>query len=83
MSSTSARITLIAGAYKGIGFETARQLGKAGQRILLGARDLARGQEVAAMLKADGIDARPVLIDLEKVATITAAAEMIDAEEAG
>jgi hypothetical protein len=36
------------------------------------------------MLKADGIDARPVPIDLEKVAAITAATtEMVNAEEAG
>ena len=53
MSTTSARVILITGANKGIGFEVARQLGKAGHRILLGARDLARGPEAAATLNAD------------------------------
>lgn len=38
------RITLVTGANKGIGLEVARQLGKAGHSILLGARDAGRGQ---------------------------------------
>jgi hypothetical protein len=48
---------------------------------VLGARDLARGQEAAATLKADSIDAGLVPLDLDRVAAITAPAEMIDAEE--
>ena len=35
------KVALISGANKGIGFETARQLGKQGVTVLLGARNLA------------------------------------------
>ena len=38
------KIALITGANKGIGLETARQLGKQDITVLLGARDLTEGQ---------------------------------------
>jgi NAD(P)-dependent dehydrogenase (short-subunit alcohol dehydrogenase family) len=38
MQSVTPRIALITGANKGIGLELARQVGKAGHRVLLGAR---------------------------------------------
>jgi hypothetical protein len=44
MEQTNARIALIPGANKGVGFEIARQLGKSGMRVLLGARDETLGK---------------------------------------
>ncbi|CAF1420749.1 unnamed protein product, partial [Adineta steineri] len=44
-------IALITGANKGIGFETARQLGKQGIFVLIGARDKIRGEEAVKKLK--------------------------------
>jgi NADP-dependent 3-hydroxy acid dehydrogenase YdfG len=38
------KVALITGANKGIGFETARQLGQKNITVLLGARDAAKGQ---------------------------------------
>ncbi|ERL65807.1 SDR family NAD(P)-dependent oxidoreductase [Schleiferilactobacillus shenzhenensis] len=70
-------ITLITGADKGIGFETARELGQQGQHILVGARDRTRGQAAVDRLRADGCTADLVLLDVTKDDTITAAAEQI------
>lgn len=81
MSISGTRIALVTGANKGIGFEIARQLGKAGYRILLGARDATRGNAAAAKLKADGIDVRVIGIDLDQADSIAAAAATIEAEE--
>ena len=47
MHDPSKRIALVTGANKGIGFEIARGLGKAGLIVLLGARDTGLGEEVA------------------------------------
>jgi NAD(P)-dependent dehydrogenase (short-subunit alcohol dehydrogenase family) len=75
--NSSKRIALVTGANKGIGFEVARQLGKAGMTVMLGARDAKLGQEAAAKLKAEHLDVRFVELDLVKPATIEAAAKLI------
>lgn len=74
---------LITGANKGIGYEAARQLGKLGYRILIGARDEARGRKAAANLAEEGIDAHFVQLDLQDQDSITAAASMISSEYSG
>lgn len=80
MSEQAKKIALISGANKGIGFETARQLGKQGFTILLGARDLAKGESAATELKKEGIDARPVQLDVVNEADVKAVAEKIERE---
>jgi NAD(P)-dependent dehydrogenase (short-subunit alcohol dehydrogenase family) len=74
------KIALISGANKGIGFETARQLGKQRVIVFLGARDLAKGQAAAEQLKKEGIDARAVKFDVVNAADVKAAAEKIEKE---
>ena len=81
MNTADRRIALVTGANKGIGFEVARQLGKAGHRILLGARDEGRGREAAQQLAAEGIDVRHVTIDLADTASLAATAADIEANE--
>lgn len=63
-----AKVVLITGANKGIGFEVARQLGQAGFAVLLGARDAARGEEAAGKLRAEGANVRYVAADLNDAA---------------
>lgn len=70
----------VTGANKGIGFETALQLGRLGYDILLGSRDLVRGEQAAAVLRAEGITTYVVQIDMADSASIKAAAERIDAD---
>ena len=64
------KIALITGANKGIGKETALQLGKQGYTVLVGARDAAKGKQAADELKAAGVDAHAVEIDVTDAASI-------------
>lgn len=74
------KIALISGANKGIGLETARQLGKLGYIALLGSRDPLKGEVAARLLREDGIDARVVKLDVTKQSDIDAAAAMLERE---
>ena len=79
-TTTDQKIVLITGANKGIGFAAARELGRAGHTVLLGARDPGRGAAAAAALAGQGLDVRFVRLDVTDPATIAAAAELIEAE---
>jgi len=57
MNTTQQRIAFISGANRGIGFETARKLGEQGVKVVIGARDQAKGLQAVNSLKASGIDA--------------------------
>ena len=71
------KTALITGANKGIGFETARQLGRLGYRIWLGSRDDARGREAAARLRGEGHDVRSLPIDVASDESVRAAANLV------
>jgi NAD(P)-dependent dehydrogenase (short-subunit alcohol dehydrogenase family) len=68
---------LITGANKGIGFETARQLAARGMTVFLGARDPGRGGDAERALRADGLDARFVQLDVTDEKSIATAATLI------
>ena len=74
------KIALITGANKGIGFETARQLGAHDMTVLAGARDTERGQEAERALRDAGADAHFVQLDVTDAKSIQQAAEWIEAE---
>jgi NAD(P)-dependent dehydrogenase (short-subunit alcohol dehydrogenase family) len=78
--ATAKKVALISGANKGIGLETARQLGQKGITVVLGARDLAKGEAAAEALKKEGIDASAVKFDVVDAADIKAAVEKIEKE---
>ncbi|MEU4401798.1 SDR family NAD(P)-dependent oxidoreductase [Micromonospora orduensis] len=69
-------VTLITGANKGIGYETARQLLRLGHRVYIGARDVERGRKAAAELGA-----RFVQLDVTDDASVGGALATIDADE--
>jgi len=49
------KVAFITGANRGLGFETARELGKSGVRVVLGSRDAKKGDAAAAKLRDEGI----------------------------
>jgi NAD(P)-dependent dehydrogenase (short-subunit alcohol dehydrogenase family) len=67
--------TLITGANKGLGFETARRLVAAGHTVYLGSRDPKRGLRAAEQLGA-----RMVVIDVTDDASVADAAKTIGAD---
>ncbi|GAA2756910.1 SDR family NAD(P)-dependent oxidoreductase [Actinopolymorpha rutila] len=70
---TTTTRTLITGANKGLGFETARQLLAAGHTVYVGSRDAERGRQAAERLGA-----RMVLLDVTDDASVAAAAKVIE-----
>ena len=80
MSGTTDRIALVTGANKGIGFEAARAISKAGYVVLLGARNPTTGREAADTLMTEGLDVRFVELDVTRMETISAASARIEAD---
>jgi NAD(P)-dependent dehydrogenase (short-subunit alcohol dehydrogenase family) len=74
------RIALITGANKGIGLETARQLGKEGITVLVGARDEKKSNGAAEKLRKEGIDAYGLVIDVDNSDSIQKAVASVEHE---
>jgi NAD(P)-dependent dehydrogenase (short-subunit alcohol dehydrogenase family) len=66
--------TLITGANKGLGYETARRLIEAGHSVWMGARDATRGQQAA-----DALGGRFVQLDVTSDASVAGAAKKVAA----
>ena len=76
------KVALITGANRGLGLETAKQLGRKGVTVVLGARKLSDAEAAAAKLTAEGIEregleAYGIQLDVTKASDRTAAAEFI------
>lgn len=69
------RTILITGANRGIGFEIARQSGKAGLHVILSGRDEKRLDEALKKLHAENIAGDKLLMDVSDAKSITAAAK--------
>ncbi|GAB2662671.1 SDR family NAD(P)-dependent oxidoreductase [Saccharopolyspora gloriosae] len=67
--------TLITGANKGLGHETARRLVEAGHTVYAAARDPERGRAAA-----ERIGARPLVLDVTDDASVSAAAKTVEAD---
>lgn len=72
------KTALVTGANKGIGFAIARELGTAGFSVIVGARDDARRDDAVARLRADGVEASGVALDVTSDDSVAAAAKNIE-----
>jgi NAD(P)-dependent dehydrogenase (short-subunit alcohol dehydrogenase family) len=60
----SSKTALVTGANRGIGLEAVRQLGQAGCKLILAARDAQLGEEAAQPLFAEGLQVRVERLDV-------------------
>ncbi|WP_067813011.1 SDR family NAD(P)-dependent oxidoreductase [Nocardia inohanensis] len=67
--------TLITGANKGLGFETARRLAEAGHTVYIGSRDAERGR-----VAAERLGVRSVRLDVTDDASVQSAAKLVAAQ---
>lgn len=74
---TETRTALVTGANKGIGYEIAAGLGALGWRVGVGARDAERREVAVEKLRADGVDAFGVPLDVTDDASVAGAAELV------
>jgi NAD(P)-dependent dehydrogenase (short-subunit alcohol dehydrogenase family) len=71
------QVALITGANKGIGLETARQLGQRGIIVVVGARDSSKAEQTAKALQSEGIDARGLQLDVTNASDRDAAVQFL------
>jgi NAD(P)-dependent dehydrogenase (short-subunit alcohol dehydrogenase family) len=72
------KIALVTGANKGIGLETARQLAQQKNiTVLLGSRDLAKGEAAARELGKGGLDVRALEIDVNESTSVQKAVAQV------
>ena len=74
---TEQKTALITGANRGMGYETAAGLGRLGWEVGVGARDQHRREDAVATLRAEGIRAFPVPLDVTDDESVRAAAELL------
>jgi NAD(P)-dependent dehydrogenase (short-subunit alcohol dehydrogenase family) len=75
--NSQSRIALVTGATRGIGFETVRQLAKAGVHTLLAGRDRAKAVDAALRLQAEGLPVEAIALDVTDAASIATAADAV------
>ncbi|WP_248964576.1 SDR family oxidoreductase [Sphaerisporangium perillae] len=78
--ATRRATALVTGGNQGIGREIVAQLAGRGMTVLLGARDLGRGEEAAAGLRSREADVRAVQLDVTDAKSVAAAARHVDEE---
>ena len=71
------KIALITGVNKGLGFETARQLGKQGIHVIVASRDPAKAEAATLALRSDNISAEALTLDVSSAKSIDTAVKVV------
>ena len=70
-------VAIVTGAYRGLGFETCRQLAKLDYRVILTARKEAEGQAAAEILQREGLDVGFHYLDVTDDGSVQQLAEFV------
>jgi NAD(P)-dependent dehydrogenase (short-subunit alcohol dehydrogenase family) len=74
------KVALVTGANRGLGLETARQIGTLGAVVLVGARDATKASAAAKQLRAEGCEAHGLKLDVISEADREAVYRHIDSK---
>lgn len=77
MKNAQQKTAVVTGGNKGIGLETCRQLAKQGYVVFLGARDPHKGEAAAKSLAKEGLDVRPLPLDVDSDESVIQAAALV------
>jgi NAD(P)-dependent dehydrogenase (short-subunit alcohol dehydrogenase family) len=72
------KVAFITGGNRGIGLQTARELGQQGFEVIIGARDASKGAAALQQLRSDGVKAEFVLYDGRRPETDRAVKDYIE-----
>jgi NAD(P)-dependent dehydrogenase (short-subunit alcohol dehydrogenase family) len=70
-------LALVSGANRGIGLAIAAGLARTGAQVLLGCRDLGKGEAACNALRAEGLQVRPVELDTTSALSVDRLAELV------
>lgn len=76
-TNTKKKIAIVTGANKGIGFEISRQLGFAGYKVYMSGRVMNRIQQSAGLLRGEGHEVVPFLMDVNDRKSIDLLVKML------
>ena len=77
-TNTKKKIAIVTGANKGIGFEISRQLGFAGYKVYMGGRMMNRIQQSSGLLRGEGHEVVPFLMDVNDKKSIDSLIQMLN-----
>ncbi len=72
------KVALVTGSNRGIGLETARQLGQQGVRVIVSARTERDAANAASELRSEGIEAEALALDVTKAADRAVAVKFVE-----
>ncbi|GEO82712.1 SDR family oxidoreductase [Pararhodospirillum oryzae] len=73
-------LALVSGANRGIGLAIVAGLAREGVRVLMGCRDLARGEAACSPLREEGLSVCPVPLDITSETSVSNVAQLIAGE---